>query len=226
MEKYKEDFIKFLIESKALAFGEFTLKSGRKSPYFINTGMFDSGEKIAKLGFYYANKITKEFSKKDYDIIYGPAYKGIPLALTTAISLAKDFGIDKGYSFNRKEEKEHGDKGAVVGAKIKEGAKIIILDDVFTTGETKEETIELLNSIGKIEYVCVLIAVDRKEVGVEGSSAIKEFEKKHGIPVKSVVNIREIIEFLHNKEINGKVYVNDEVKKEMEAYLEKYGVKE
>jgi len=226
LEEYKKEFIKFLVESQALKFGDFTLKSGRKSPYFINTGMFNDGKSIAKLGQYYASAIAKEFVEKEYDVIYGPAYKGIPLALSTAIALAEKFNVSKGYAFNRKEAKEHGDKGVIIGKELKDGDKIIILDDVFTTGETKEETIALLKEIAKVEYKCVLIAVDRKEVGAEGKSAIKEFEAKHGIPVKSIVNVHEIVSFLHNYNLGGKIYLNDEIKLRMDSYLKEYGVKE
>lgn len=225
MDKYKEDFIKFLLKTNALKFGEFTLKSGRKSPYFFNSGGFDTGHTIGKLGEYYAAKL-KEALGDNYDVLYGPAYKGISLAVTTAIALADKFKISKSFSFNRKEEKDHADKGVLVGAPIKDGDRVVILDDVFTTGETKEETIELLKKVANVKYACVLIAVDRKEIGADGKSAIKEFEAKYGIPVISIVSIKEIMEFLHNKKINGKVYIDDSIKSRLDAYLNEFGVKE
>jgi orotate phosphoribosyltransferase len=225
MDKYKEDFIRFLLKTNALKFGEFTLKSGRKSPYFLNAGGFDTGETIGRLGTFYASKLKEEFGE-DFDVLYGPAYKGISLAVTTAIALANKFGISKNYSFNRKEEKGHADKGIIVGAAIKDGDRVVILDDVFTTGETKEETIELLKQVANVKYTCVLIAVDRKEVGADGKSAIKEFEKKYSIPVISIVTVHEIVELLYNKNIDGKIYINDELKAKIDAYLKEFGVKE
>jgi orotate phosphoribosyltransferase len=225
MEEYKQEFIKFLLETGALKFGEFTLKSGRISPYFINTGMFDDGKSIAKLGYFYASKI-KECVGEDFDILFGPSYKGIPLALTTSIALASNFNINRGYTFDRKEAKEHGDKGALVGHKIDDGNRIVILDDVFTTGKTKEDTVSLLKGIASAKFKCVVIAVDRQETVADGKSAIKEFEKKYNIPVESIVTISEIKDFLHNKEINGKVYIDDEIKEKLDNYAAQYGVKE
>lgn len=224
IEKYKEEFIRFLIKTNALKFGEFTLKSGRKSPYFVNTGSFDTGESISKLGFFYASKLFE--MKNEFDIIYGPAYKGIPLCLSTAIALAEHFKTDKPYTFNRKEAKDHGDVSAFVGHKVSDGSRIVILDDVFTTGETKYETVELLSKVAKVIFSCVLIAVDRQEVGQDGKSAIKEFEKETNIPVKSIVTIREIIDFLHNKKLDGKIFLDDALKNKMEEYLAEYGVKQ
>ena len=224
MEKYKEEFVKFLLESGALKFGEFTLKSKRISPYFINTGMFNDGNSISRLGYFYAAKIHEEF-KSNFDVLYGPAYKGISLALTTAISLSKYFKINKKYSFNRKEEKYHSDKGVLVGYDLKDNDRIIVLDDVFTTGETKEETIALLKNIANVKYICILIAVDRQETGKDGKSAIKEFEKKYSIPVKSIITINEIVVLLHNKKIKGRIYIDNNLKDKIDEYLERYGVR-
>lgn len=228
MEEYKKDFIEFLVRSEALKFGEFTLKSGRKSPYFVNTGLFNDGDSVSRLGYFYASKLKEEFGE-EFDLLFGPSYKGIPLALTTVISLSRDYKINKDYTFDRKEVKEYGDQisdKALVGAKIKGGERIVILDDVFTTGATKEDTIALLDKIAEVNYVCVLIAVDRREVGADGKSAIQEFEKKYGIPVKSIVSIDEIKEYLYENEVDGKKYVDADIKKALDAYATQYGVKQ
>ncbi len=225
MEQYKKDFINFLIEKGAFRTGEFTLKSGRISPYFINTGMFDDGDSISKLGFFYASRLMDE-NIPDIDIIFGPAYKGIPLAVSTASALSRDFGKNAGYSFDRKEAKEHGDEASagkkiIVGKEIRDGSRIILIDDVFTTGETKYETLALLNSLAKdLKYPALIIAVDRMESNERGTSNIAEFNEKTGIPVISIVNIREIISYLDN---SGKLSAED--KGRFEKYLEEYSLR-
>ena len=224
MEEYKQKFIDFLLDKEALKIGEFTLKSGMISPYFVNTGMFDDGESIGKLGYFYAAKIADKFGE-EFDIVFGPAYKGIPLSVTTTIALNRDFGINKGYSFNRKEPKGHGEatkqKNWIVGHKIEDGSRILMIDDVFTTGGTKYESIDLLNSVAdNLHYVGLIIAVDREEVGEDGKSAIKQFEEKTGIPVDSIVSISEIINYLWDAK---KITASD--KQRLEEYLRKYGVR-
>jgi len=225
MEEYKQRFIDFLLDKEALKIGEFKLKSGRISPYFVNTGMFDDGESIGKLGYFYAAKIADKFGE-EFDIVFGPAYKGIPLSVTTTISLSSDFGINKGYSFNRKEPKGHGEaikqKNWIVGHKIEDDSRILMIDDVFTTGGTKYESIDLLNSVAdNPHYVGLIIAVDREEVGEDGKSAIKQFEEKTGIPVDSIVRISEIINYLWDAK---KITASD--KQRLEEYLKKYGIEE
>jgi len=225
MEEYKQRFIDFLLDKEALKIGEFKLKSGRISPYFVNTGMFDDGESIGKLGYFYAAKIADKFGE-EFDIVFGPAYKGIPLSVTTTIALSSDFGINKGYSFNRKEPKGHGEatkqKNWIVGHKIEDDSRILMIDDVFTTGGTKYESIDLLNSVAdNLRYIGLIIAVDREEVGEDGKSAIKQFEEKTGIPVDSIVNISEIINYLWDAK---KITATD--KQRLEEYLKKYGIEE
>lgn len=224
MEKLKQRFIELMVECEALKFGEFKLKSGRIAPWFFNLGSIYSGKNVARLGDFYAEAINERFGE-DFDVVFGPAYKGIPLALSIVIALSKNYGIDKGYSFDRKEAKEHGDKGVIVGHPITDGTKIILVDDVMTTGKTKDDVIAVLNSIAKVKFIGLVIGVDRQEVDDEGKVAVEEFEKKYHIPVKPIITLIDIIEVLYNKKVNGKIYIDDNIKEKLDAYVEKYGAK-
>ena len=226
MEKYKEDFIEFLIKQNILKFGDFTLKSKRSSPYFINAGDLNDGEGVSKAGNAYAELILSQSEKPD--VLFGPSYKGIPLAVTTAISLSQK-GKNIGFTFDRKEVKTYGEatgadlqKTILIGTIIKDNDKIVIVEDVFTTGDTKYETLDLLNKIAKnLKFLSVVIAVDRQEVGIDGKNAIKEFTDKTGIPVKSIVSISDILEYLKN---NKAKYEKDIIR--IENYLKVYGTDE
>ena len=224
MTTYQQQFIEFLVKAKALKFGEFTLKSGRISPYFMNAGSFNTGESIGKLGYFYASTI-KEHHGEDFQVVFGPSYKGIPLAVATTMALADKFDINKNYLFDRKEVKDYADKSAFVGYAPKEGEKIIILDDVMTTGKTKEEAVDKLKEhFGNVQFQSLIIAFNRMEKDTEGNNAIQQFEEKYKIPVKSIVSIKDVLEYLPGKEIDGKIYMTTEDKGKVEEYLAQYGV--
>ncbi|MBW2655635.1 MAG: orotate phosphoribosyltransferase [Deltaproteobacteria bacterium] len=218
---YKEEFIEFLIDCNALKFGEFELKSGRIAPYFINTGMFDTGLKIKKLGIYYAKAIQEHFSG-NFDGIYGPAYKGIPLCIAAAQALS-DMGMDKGYVFNRKEAKTYADKSLVVGMPLTSDTRLILVDDVITSGKAIRESLEILKFCENPTVSGIIISVNRQEKGNTDKNALKEVEETLGIPIHSIVTITEIKNYLHNKEIDGKIILDDRMLAKIDAYLKEYG---
>ena len=218
---YKEEFIEFLIDCNALKFGEFELKSGRIAPYFINTGMFDTGLKIKKLGIYYAKAIQEHFSG-NFDGIYGPAYKGIPLCIAAAQALS-DMGMDKGYVFNRKEAKTYADKSLVVGMPLTSDTRLILVDDVITSGKAIRESLETLKFCENPTVSGIIISVNRQEKGNTDKNALKEVEKTLGIPIHSIVTITEIKNYLHNKKINGRIVLDDRMLARIDAYLKEYG---
>jgi orotate phosphoribosyltransferase len=215
-------FIEFLAKSGAVKFGEFVLKSGRESPYFISTGVLADGLLTYELGRYYAQKIKERFGD-DFDAVYGPAYKGIPLAVATCIALGKEYGMNKPWIFDRKEKKLHGDRGAFVGGDIDDGARVILVDDVMTTGGTKAEAIEKIKSSLNAKLIGVVIAVDRMERSNK-KTAIEEFTEKTGIPVYPVENIRNIFEHLKSTPIEGKIHVSEKTYGKYVEYMKKYGV--
>lgn len=219
---YKEEFITFMVESGVLTFGDFVTKSGRKTPYFINTGNYKTARQIAKLGDYYAACI-KENMIGNVDALYGPAYKGIPLVVTAAASLYRDYEIDIPYAFNRKEAKDHGEGGSLIGYKPQAGNRIGIVEDVITAGKSVRESIETLNALG-VQVTSLIVSVDRMERGEGELSAIQEIKKEFGITTYPIVTIREIVAYLHNREIGGKVVVDDAMKAQIEDHLREYGV--
>ena len=224
MQNYKKEFIEFLVKNNALQFGDYTLKSGRQSPYFINTKVFESGATMKKLGYFFASLIKDEFGA-NFDIIFGPAYGGIPLAITTCISLENDFGMNKFFTYNRKEIKDYADKRVADGHTLADGDKLIMIDDVITDGGTKFDTVELINNLAKVEYIGLVVAVNRQEKTKEGLDAFKNIEDKLNFPVKAIVTVREIIEHLTDREIDGEVYLTKEKAQEMEDYLKEFGIK-
>ena len=188
MHEYQREFIEFAIRNQVLRFGEFTLKSGRSSPYFFNSGLFNSGASIARLGRYYAETVMR--SKLDFDILFGPAYKGIPLAVSTAVAIAEHHGRDIFYAFNRKEAKDHGEGGIVVGAALQ--GRVLIVDDVISAGTSVSESIQLIRAVGAVP-AGVVVALDRQERSHGSLSAIQEVEQRHGIPVLSIINLDQIV---------------------------------
>lgn len=195
MQEYQQEFITFLIQAGALTFGDFVTKSGRKTPYFINTGRFDTGARIGRLGEFYARHMMTS-SLADIDIVFGPAYKGIPLAVSAASALAREHQRDVGFAFNRKEAKDHGDKGIIVGAPLREGARVVIVEDVITAGTTLSEVVPWLRNLAPISLRGVVIAVDRCEKGSGELSAVKETEQKLQLPVYPLVTVYDIISYL------------------------------
>lgn len=212
MKDYQRDFIEFALAQKALLFGEFTLKSGRKSPYFFNSGLFDTGKSIAKLGFFYAQAI--QASGIDYDILFGPAYKGIPLVTAVAIALAEHHGIDKPYSFNRKEVKAYGEGGCIVGTPL--SGRILLIDDVISAGTTIRESERIIRDAGAT-FAGVCISVDRQERGEGKTSAVQEVESTYQLPVINIVTLTDIMSYLAEENETDKLA-------QMKAYQVQYGV--
>ena len=221
---YREEFIHFMVRSGVLTFGDFTTKSGRKTPYFVNTGNYKTGAQAARLGDYYAACI-QEHMPEGIDALFGPAYKGIPLAVTAAASLYRDFGRDLPYCFNRKEAKDHGEGGAMVGYKPQDGGRIAIIEDVVTAGTAVRETIELFKSVADVTFAALFVSVDRMERGTRDCSTLEELRQDYGIQVFPIVTVREVIQFLHNNPVDGRVHIDDEMKAKMEDYLAQYGTR-
>ena len=222
-------FTRFLLESQALKFGDFTLKSGRKSPYFINAGAFNDGGKIARLGEFYAEKIAAEIEAGSLpggiDTVFGPAYKGIPLVTTASASLYRNYGRDLPYCFNRKEAKDHGEGGSIVGYKPKDGDRIAIVEDVVTAGTAVRESIEFFKSVADVKIVALFVSVDRMEKGTGEQTTLNELREQYGIQVFPIVTVRQVIDTLHNQAIDGRVLIDDAIRGRMEEYLKQYGGK-
>ena len=224
-------FTEFLLESNALKFGDFTLKSGRKSPYFINAGAFDDGKKIAALGAFYAEKISQAIVHntipRNIDTVFGPAYKGIPLAVVTAIAYHELYGKEVKYCCDRKEAKDHGaDKGNLLGYEPQDGDRVVMVEDVTTSGKSIDETYPKVKAAAHVEIKGLIVSLNRMEVGKGGvTTAQKEIEAKYGFPVASIVSMAEVVETLYNHEIDGKVVIDDELKTAIDAYYEQYGAR-
>ena len=221
---YQEEFITFMVRAGVLTFGDFTTKSGRKTPYFINTGNYKTGAQAAKLGDYYAACIQQNLPD-GVDCLFGPAYKGIPLAVSAAASLYRNYGRDLPYCFNRKEAKDHGEGGVMVGCKSQDGDRVVIVEDVVTAGTAVRESIELFQHVADVKMRALIVSVDRMERGTRACSTLDELREDYGIAVYPIVTVREIIAVLHNRELDGRVYIDDEMKGRMEAYLEQYGAR-
>ena len=222
MQQYQKDFIGFLLESNALSFGEFVTKSGRKSPFFINAGSFNSGRSLEKLGEFYAHAIRDNFG--EVDVLFGPAYKGIPLSVCAAMALSRLYGQNVRYCANRKEAKDHGEKGAFLGAELQKGDKVVIVEDVTTAGTSVRETMELLKDTGA-EVAGLVVLVDRMERGTTMKSALMQIRLDYGIKTCAIVGMHEIIKYLSENEVNGKIVITPELKKALGRYYMQYGAK-
>lgn len=220
---YKQEFIKFMVQSGVLTFGDFTAKSGRKTPYFVNTGNYKTGSQAQQLGEFYADCI-KSNGLENADVLFGPAYKGIPLVVSTSIALNSKYGIDKNYSFNRKETKDHGEGGLLIGTKLAENQKILLIEDVITAGTAIREVLPILKTKANVEIIGLVISVDRMEKGKGDLTAIQEIKKEFNIDTYPIVTTREIIDSLYNIPIDGKIYIDDIMKEKMEEYLLQYGI--
>ena len=226
METYKQEFIEFMVESDVLKFGEFTLKSGRKSPFFMNAGAYVTGSQLKRLGEYYAKAIHNTYGD-DFDVLFGPAYKGIPLAVVTAIAYNELYGKEVRYCCDRKEEKDHGaDKGSFLGSSLKDGDRVIMIEDVTTSGKSMEETVPKVKGAADVEIVGLMVSLNRMEVGKGGEKcALDEVKELYGFDTAAIVDMAEVVEHLYNRECQGKVVIDDTLKAAIDAYYEQYGAK-
>ena len=224
MEAYKQEFIEFMVESDVLKFGEFTLKSGRKSPFFMNAGAYVTGSQLMRLGEYYAKAIHEKYGD-DFDVLFGPAYKGIPISVVTAVAFSKLYGKEIRYCSDRKEEKDHGaDKGSFLGSSLKDGDKVVMIEDVTTSGKSMEETVPKVRGAANVEIVGLMVSLNRMEKGLGGEkSALEEIRDKYGFETNAIVTMEEVVEHLYNRECHGRVVINDDIKKAIDAYYEQYG---
>ena len=226
MEAYKQEFIEFMVESDVLKFGEFTLKSGRKSPFFMNAGAYVTGSQLKRLGEYYARAIHDNFGL-DFDVVFGPAYKGIPLSVVTAIALSELYGKEVRYCSNRKEVKDHGaDAGNLLGSDLRDGDRVVMVEDVTTSGKSIDETYPIVTGAANVQVVGLIVSLNRMEVGKGGEkTAQAEIQEKYGFPVASIVSMAEVTEHLYGREVAGRVVIDDALKAAIDAYYEQYGVK-
>src|SRR5574344_1288487 len=208
MEQYKKEFIEFIVDSDVLKFGEFTLKSGRKSPFFMNAGAYVTGSQLQKLGEYYAKAIHDRYGT-DFDVLFGPAYKGIPLAVAATIAFSQLYGKEIRYCSNRKEVKDHGDTGILLGSPLKDGDKVVIIEDVTTSGKSIEETFPIIKAQADVEIKGLMVSLNRMEKGQTDKSALAEIKEKYGFDANAMVTMAEVVEYLYNKEYKGKVYIDD-----------------
>ncbi len=224
MEQYKQEFIEFMVDADVLKFGDFTLKSGRKSPFFMNAGSYVTGTQLRKLGQYYAKAIHDNYGD-DFDVLFGPAYKGIPLSVATTMAFSELYGKEIKYCSNRKEIKDHGDTGILLGSPIKDGDRVVIIEDVTTSGKSIEETFPIIQAQGKVEILGLMVSLNRMERGQGERSALEEIKEKYGFEANAIVTMGEVVEHLYNKPYKGKVYIDDTLKASIDAYYAQYGVK-
>lgn len=226
MEQYKQEFIEFMIDCEVLKFGDFVTKSGRKTPFFVNTGFYRTGTQLRKLGEYYAKAIEQKFGF-DFDVLFGPAYKGIPLGVVTAIAYSELYGKEVRYCSDRKEEKDHGaDKGSFLGSRLEDGDRVIMIEDVTTSGKSMEETVPKVRGAADVTIVGLMVSLNRMEVGKGGEKcALDEIRDLYGFDTAAIVTMEEVVEHLYNRPYHGKVVIDDTLKAAIDAYYETYGVK-
>ena len=222
MEQYKKEFIEFMVDCQVLKFGDFVTKSGRKTPFFVNTGFYRTGAQLRRLGQYYAEAINNTFGL-DFDVLFGPAYKGIPLTVAATIAISSEYGRDIKYCSNRKEIKDHGDKGILLGSPIADGDRVIIIEDVTTAGTSIGETLPIIKAQGDVDVMGLVVSVDRMERGQGTKSALCEIEERYGLKTTAIVTMAEVVEHLYNRPYKGKVIIDDELKAAIDAYYEQYG---
>ena len=226
MESYKKEFIEFMVESDVLKFGDFTLKSGRKSPFFMNAGAYVTGTQLMRLGEYYAKAIHDNFGD-DFDVLFGPAYKGSPISVVTTVAYSKLYGKEIRYCSDRKEEKDHGaDKGSFLGSSLKDGDRVVMIEDVTTSGKSMEETVPKVKGAADVEILGLMVSLNRMEVGLGGKlSALDEIREKYGFEAKAIVTMEEVVEHLYNRECQGRVVIDDGMKAAIDEYYRQYGCK-
>ena len=225
MEQYKQEFIDFMIESDVLKFGDFTLKSGRKSPFFMNAGAYVTGTQLRKLGEYYAKAIHDNYGL-DFDVLFGPAYKGIPLSVATTMAISELYGKDVRYCSNRKEVKDHGDTGILLGSGLKDGDRVMIIEDVTTSGKSIEETFPILRAQADVQIKGLIVSLNRceREKREKPVTALEEIRELYGFPTAAIVTMEEVVEYLYNRPHNGKIIIDDQMKASIDAYYAQYGV--
>ena len=219
MEAYKQEFVDFMLESTVLKFGDFTLKSGRKSPFFMNAGLYITGTQLEKLGEFYAKAIHNAYGD-DFDVLFGPAYKGIPISVATTIAYSRLYGKEIRYCSNRKEAKDHGDAGILLGSPIKDGDRIVVIEDVTTSGKSMEETIPIVRAQGDVKILGLMVSLDRCERGKGEKSALQEIKDLYGFETGAIVSMKEIIDYLVEKQM-----IDEELKGRIDAYYAQYGAK-
>ncbi|MGI6007066.1 MAG: orotate phosphoribosyltransferase [Ruminococcus sp.] len=225
MEQYKQEFIEFMVDCKVLKFGDFVTKSGRKTPFFVNTGFYRTGTQLRRLGHYYARAIKEKFGL-DFDVLFGPAYKGIPLSVAASMAISEQYGVDIRYCSNRKEVKDHGDTGILLGSPITDGDRIVIIEDVTTAGTSIQETLPIIKAQGNVSPLGLVVSVDRMERGTGKKSALKEIEEKYGLETTAIVTMAEVTEYLYNREYKGEIIIDNVLKSAIDAYYEQYGALE
>ncbi len=225
MEAYKKEFIEFMLDSDVLKFGSFTLKSGRKSPFFMNAGAYVTGAELTRLGEYYARAIHDRYGL-DFDVLFGPAYKGIPLAVATTMALSRLYQKEVRYCSNRKEAKDHGDTGILLGSRLKDNDRVVIIEDVTTSGKSIAETFPILTAQANVQIKGLMVSLNRMERGLTTTkSALDEISETYGFPAQAIVSMQEVIEYLYEHPYRGKVYIDASVKADLDAYYALYGAK-